>query len=220
MKLPLLTVAAAAFLTAACGGNDSTAVEAEVGDAVEAAAPAEGVTYSVVPASSSINWTGNKLVGDSHTGTLDVTDGTLVVAGDAITGGQFTIDMNSLASTDLTAETGKDKLEGHLKSGDFFDTETYPTAVFEVVEAVPVTGTAGVTHELKGNLTMRDVTKAITIPANVDVTGDRVTATTPAFQINRTDWGVKYGSGLLGVAQDKAISDEVQLQIDLEAQRA
>lgn len=222
MKRLLFSASAAALLSVACGGSDSNAVEAEVGEAVEAStASAEGVTYSVVPASSTVLWTGSKVVGsDAHTGTIDVTDGTLIVAGDEITGGQFTIDMASLQSTDLDENSGKAKLEGHLKSDDFFKTEQYPTATFEVVSAEPVSGQAGVTHELVGNLTMLDVTKSITIPANVQVEGDKIMATTPEFQINRTDWGVKYGSGITGVAQDNMISDDVQLKIELEAARA
>ena len=222
MKYSLLAVASAALLTAACGGNESTAVEAEVGEAVDvAAAPGEGVTYTVVPANSVVSWQGNKLVGDSHTGTLDVTEGSLTVAGDQITGGEFVIDMNSLENTDLDEDSGKADLEGHLKSDDFFKTEQYPTATFTVVSAEPVTGQEGITHELKGNLKMLDVTKSITIPANVTMDGDKIVATTPEFEINRTDWGVQYGSGsIAGLAQDKIINDEVQLKIELEADRA
>lgn len=222
MKYSFLAVASAALLTTACGGEESTAVEAEVGEAVDVAAePGEGVTYAVLPASSSVLWTGNKLVGDSHTGTLDVSEGSLTVVGDEITGGQFVIDMNSLENTDLDEDSGKADLEGHLKSDDFFKTEQYPTATFEVVSVEPVTGQEGVTHQLKGNLTMLDVTKSISIPANVRVEGDKIVATTPDFEINRTDWGVQYGSGsIAGLAQDKIIKDEVQLKIELEADRA
>ena len=214
-------VGAAALLTAACGGGDSTAVEAEVGEAIDTASePTGGVAYAVVPAGSTVTWTGDKVVGDAHTGTLAVSEGSLTVDGDAITGGTFVIDMNSLTDTDIDDPDGRAKLEGHLKSDDFFKTEQYPTATFEVVSAEPVTGREGVTHELTGNLTLLDVTKSVTIPADVTIAGDRVTATTPEFAINRTDWGVKYGSGLLGVAQDKAINDDVKLQIELEASKA
>ena len=221
--LPLFLLAGG-LLVGACGGNDPATVDAEVGDAIDAAEAQAGqvmksVTYDVVPGQSKVMWTGSKFTGDSHTGTLDVRDGRIAVANGKLVGGEFTIDMNSLADTDLEGE-GKAKLEGHLKSADFFDTEKYPEATFTLVQVQPVTGQDGVTHTLTGNLKMLDATKSITIPANVVVTDESITAVTPAFEINRTDWGVKYGSGLLGVAQDKAISDEVKLVIDLKASRA
>jgi len=210
----------AAFALTACGDNDG-AVEVETGEATtEAAQVVQGTTYRVVPANSQVLWTGSKVVGGSHQGTIDVTDGTLSVAGNQLAGGQFTIDMASLTVTDLDDANGKGKLEGHLKNEDFFEVASYPTATFELVAAEPVSGNADVTHNLRGNLTMKGVSKSVTIPANVVVTDDMVSAVTPAFTIDRMDWGVKYGSGLAGAVGDNVISDDVKLVINLKAQRA
>jgi len=59
--------------------------------------------------------------------------------GGKLTGGTFTVDMTSVASTDLKAGEGKEKLEGHLKTEDFFGTEKFPTAalVFKTIAAKP-----------------------------------------------------------------------------------
>lgn len=213
--LPLLV---AGTLLAACGGS-TEGVEVEVTDDVQSAAPVgQATVYNVSPAESFVTWTGAKPTGE-HKGTIGVAEGRLAVQGDAITAGDFVMDMTSLTVTDLDEATGKSKLEGHLKGDDFFKTGQHPQAKFTITSVEPIAGDATTTHKLTGNLEMLGVTKSITIPANVNVTGDAVTATTPPFEINRTDWNVKYGSGLIGTAQDKLINDEVVLVINLKAGR-
>jgi len=218
--LPLVAVA---LMAVSCNNNKSE-VAAEVGDAIESAASGpqvtQGVTYNVNTAESQIMWTGRKAVGDSHTGTLSVSEGRLMMGGDKLVGGEFTIDMNSLTNTDIDDPGKRGNLEGHLKNEDFFEVAKFPTATFELLQVQPATGTPDITHNLTGNLTLKGVTKSITIPANVIVTDATITAVTPAFDINRTDWGVKYGSGLTGAIGDKVISDEVALVINLKATRA
>jgi len=147
-------------------------------------------------------------------------DGRLMVGGDKLIGGEFTIDMNSLTNTDIEDAGKRGNLEGHLKNEDFFEVSKFPTSKFELIQVQPVTGNDAVTHNLTGNLTLKGITKSITIPANVIVTDAMISAVTPAFDINRTDWGVKYGSGLTGAVGDKVISDQVALVINLKATRA
>ena len=221
MSYKILPLLFAGALVTACGGG-TEGVEVDATDATEGAAPiGQAAVFQVQPASSSIEWTGGKLVGgDEHKGTLDITDGRLAVEGDDITAGSFTIDMNSLTVTDLDEASGKGKLEGHLKNEDFFEVGTYPTAKFEITSVAPVTGEAGVTHRLTGNLEMKGVAKEITIPANVTVAGNTITANTPAFEIDRQQWGIEYGSGALGLAQDKIIKDEMVLVVNLTAARS
>jgi polyisoprenoid-binding protein YceI len=69
-----------------------------------------------------------------------------------------------------------------------------------------------------GDLTIKGITKSITIPANVAMAGDKISVVTPSFKINRTDWDVKYGSGLIGTAADKIIHDEIGLVLSLTGQ--
>ena len=221
MTYKILPLAFVGLLAAAWGGSSTEGVEVDATDATEGAAPVgQATVYTVDPAASSIAWTGGKLVGgDEHTGTLSITEGRLAVQGEAITAGDFVVDMNSLTVTDLDENSGKSKLEGHLKNEDFFEANTYPTSTFEITGVEAVTGEPGVTHRLTGNLTMKGVAKQVTIPANVTVSGDRITANTPAFEIDRQQWGIQYGSGALGIAQDKIIKDEMVLEIDLVATR-
>ena len=70
---------------------------------------------------SKIHWLAKKVTGQ-HEGFIQLADGELVMENDQIAGGTFTVNMQSLYATDLTGEY-KDKLEGHLKSDDFFGVE-------------------------------------------------------------------------------------------------
>ena len=205
---------------AACG-NAPAGEKVESGEAMDAAetpAAAASVVYAVNTAESQVNWVGGKLVGnDQHTGFLKLSNGSLSLEDGNLVAGKFAIDMNSLTNTDMGAGDGKEKLEGHLKSGDFFDVGNHPEGSFEIVAVEAVSGQEGITHNITGNLTLKGIAKSITIPASVKISENELVASTPDFNINRTEWGVKYGSGLLGIAQDKIIKDEVGLQINLKA---
>ena len=75
---------------------------------------------------SSIHWLGKKITGQ-HEGNINLLSGTLIMENGLLTGGDFVVDMNSIASTDLKGESAK-KLEGSLKSEEWFDAENHPQA--------------------------------------------------------------------------------------------
>lgn len=211
---------AVVMLLASCGAQpDGEKVEAQ--DAVQTEAPAaEAVAYTVDTESSAINWEGTKNIGnDRHYGTINITEGTLQLTEGNITGGTFTIDIATVNSTDMAdAPKKKGMLEGHLKSGDFFDVANYPTGKFEVVSATPIEGATAEedgfapTHEITGNLTLKDVTKSITFKAAVEANDVTITAKTNQFVIDRTQWGVDHDN-----LKDKAINNNVGIQINLVA---
>ena len=72
---------------------------------------------------SIITWTGKKVTGE-HSGTITFKEGALLFKSKKIAGGTFVADMTTLSNTDQSGK-GKDKLEGHLKSVDFFNTEDF-----------------------------------------------------------------------------------------------
>lgn len=110
-----------------------------------------------------------------------------------------------------------DKLATHLKSADFFDVANYPTSTFEVTKVEPVTGQAGVTHNVTGNLTIKGIAKQITFPANVTLSGNELTAKA-TFTIDRSQWEVKYGSETFySNLGNGVIKNEVELSIDVVA---
>jgi len=196
-------------LFASCQNSDKSvaATAAKAKDAM--AKPAAAAKTLNVTTGSRVAWTGKKLAGP-HTGFISISDGTVNISGGKITGGKFTIDMNSIYCEDLAAGQGKEKLEGHLKSADFFNVEKFPTSTFEI------TGVNG--DQVTGNLTILGVSKSITIPANIAVTETTATVTSPEFQINRTDWGLKYGSSsFFDNLKDKAIDDQISLSLKFKA---
>ena len=114
---------------------------------------------------------------------------------------------------------GGDKLKAHLLSEDFFDVAKYPEVKFELTD-IPAEGIRlSEAQELKGNLTLKDVTKNITIPVesvSLDDAMGAYTIKSKTFTINRTDWNVKYGSkSFFTGLGDKFINDEIELSFVL-----
>lgn len=211
----VLFLALALFLVACGGAPEGEKVEAQ--EAVETAeATPTAASMQVNTEGSVINWVGAKFTGDQHTGTIRIAKGELMAEGDQLVGGNFVIDMTSIQNTDLPKEQ-QAKLVGHLSSGDFFEADVYSTATFEIAEVTAVEGNPEQTHTITGNLTMKDITKSITIPAMIKMQDGAVSAETPQFVIDRTQWNVVYGSTAAGVLKDKAIKDEIALQISLSA---
>lgn len=174
--------------------------------------PGEVASYNVDAAASQIVWKGYKVLGE-HTGTINVQKGSLNIQDGQLVGGSFAIDMTSIACTDLSGEY-KGKLEGHLKSDDFFGAATYPTATFVITSATP----NGVDrYKVTGNLTIKDITKEIKFIANLEKEEGQVVAKAD-IQIDRSEFNVRYGSGsFFDSLGDKTIYDEFDLSVSIVA---
>ncbi|MAU15285.1 MAG: lipid-binding protein [Muricauda sp.] len=183
----------------------SLALVALVG-ATAVANPIVKETKKVKTSESTITWKGYK-VGGSHTGTIELKSGTLEFDGEKLIGGEFVVDMTTITVTDLEGDY-KNKLEGHLKSDDFFGSASHPTAKL-VFTKVKSTGKNA--YEVTGDLTIKGITKPVTF--DLSVYGDKATA---SLKIDRTEYDVKYGSGIIGTAKDKLIYDEFDLVVDLQ----
>lgn len=158
-----------------------------------------------------ITWKGYKVTG-SHTGTVDLKEGNLEFTDGALSGGSFSIDMATLGSMDLEGEW-KGKLDGHLKSEDFFNVEKYPTADFVITKVAPK-GTPG-DYKIYGDLTIKETTEPIIFYANVKEEGDKKIATA-SIKVDRSLYNVKYGSGsFFSGLGDKTIYDEFDLDVKL-----
>ena len=195
--------------------------EAAVSQAGEVAKE-QGQSLAVNTAQSVINWEGAKPTG-THTGTIKISEGNVFVDKNTIVGGAFTIDMNSIENTDLSGDM-KVNLENHLKGiaddqkNDFFNVRDFPTAKFEITKVTKVNGDDTATHLIYGNMTIKDVTKEIGFKALVGMGDGRIKVTTPPFTIDRTLWGVNYGSKtVFDNLGDKFINDEIGLSLDIEA---
>jgi len=161
---------------------------------------------TVIVKESSINWVGKKITG-SHEGTIDLSEGVLMFEDDKLVGGDFTIDMTTIKVTDLESGNGKEKLEGHLNSDDFFGTENYKTARFEIKEVKE----DGKVYKVTGDLTIKG--KTVTKTFDMAVTEDSATAN---FEIDRTKFDIRYGSSsFFDNLKDKAINDDFELSVNL-----
>jgi polyisoprenoid-binding protein YceI len=169
-------------------------------EAAPKAAPSESQIFEMVPPSS-ISFVGSKVTG-KHDGGFNSFHGEIqVVGGDPTQSSiRLVIDTNSLWSDN-------ERLTGHLKSPDFFEVETYPTATFESTSIVAQEGG----HLVTGNLDLHGVTKSVSFPAQVAVSPDRITAQAE-FSIKRFDWGIVYPG-----MTDDLIRDDVVVKFDLVA---
>lgn len=192
-----------AFAFASCNSGSKATEAGEEGKAAEAAATS--ATYTVDSDASSIGWKGTKVTGEFHTGTIAISSGELAVENGAVSAGKFTIDMNSMVVTDELPDDKKQGLIGHLTNKDFFLTNEHPTGMFEI------TSIEG--NNVSGNLTLKGISKQITFPADIAVSDDGVKANADVT-IDRTNWGVEYGSSKLG---DMVINDNIELSINVEA---
>ncbi len=155
---------------------------------------------------STVLWKGNKVTG-SHEGVIKIKSGLLKFNKEELIGGEFEIDMNSLVCTDLSGEY-KGKLEGHLKSDDFFGVTKFPTATLKIKKVIKQKGNI---YECTGDITIKGKTEVVQF--NTTLNKNSATA---KIKIDRTKFDVKYGSGsFFDGLGDNMIYDEFDLNINL-----
>lgn len=165
--------------------------------------------------SSKLEWVGEKVTG-KHWGTVAIKSGNLILNDGKLSGGKIEINMQSISVDDLSGN-GKTKLEGHLKSEDFFSSEKFPVSTFEITEIREEKGKNGNTHIVSGNLNIKGIVKEISFPARINVSEDKVTAFA-SFSLDRTLWNIRYGSGsFFDNLGDKTIYDEFQIKFNITA---
>lgn len=180
--------------------------------------PKKGETILKVDAKKSkMEWFAEKVTG-KHNGTIDIASGEVKLSGNDIKSGAFNIDMNTITNTDMQGEYQK-KLEGHLKSEDFFSVEKFPTATFEITSATRnLTSKAGEpNYTIKGKLTVKGITQEISFPATVITTKETLTAIGEA-SVDRSKFNVRYGSkSFFADLGDKVIYDEFKVRLNIVA---
>ncbi len=155
---------------------------------------------------TTLSWLGEKVLGQ-HTGTILLKSGWLNWNNNTITGGEFLIDMTSIKDDD-----GSDKLEGHLKSDDFFGVEKYPASRLVLKESTSFEkGTATV----KGDLTIKGITNPVEFRATLQKNDEGMWFFTNIV-VDRSKFNVRYGSGsFFDNLGDKTIYDEFKLKVNL-----
>ena len=210
----MLIVSAVLIAFASC---DNASKTSEAGDA----ASATGATLAIDPAASSVNWEGAKMTETVHTGAISLTEGSLSVKEGKLEAGNFTLDMNSITNTDITDTAMSNKLIGHLKSADFFLTDSFPTARFEITGVTPAMSPDSA--QIAGNLTIKGVTQGISFPAKVAVS-DSTADASARITINRNDWGITWGGSktdksIMDMLKNNLIKDEISFTVNLKAKK-
>ncbi len=179
------------------------APEAAAEAAPEAPAAAAGVERAIDVSASRVHALGAKVT-KQHDIVWKGFDGSLTLDGDQVVGLSVTVDMNTL-------EADAEKLTGHLKSDDFFDVASHPTATFVSTSVTAGTNIVGATHMVEGDMTIAGKTKRLTFPVTISTEGGAVSAKAE-FVIDRRDFDVTYPG-----RPDDLIKDNVAMTIELVA---
>ena len=167
--------------------------------------------FQIQNASSTVNWTGKKVLG-LHTGTINVESGFLELADGLITGGEIKIDMTSIVVTDIEDSKTHDEFLGHLQNDDFFSVDKFKTARLEVTGSTPA---ADNSLTVNGHLTIKDITHPIRFNAKIEVFTDFLHSMGEII-IDRALYNIRYGSGKFFTnLGDKLIYDDFVLQFKL-----
>lgn len=170
--------------------------------------------FTVDTVGSTLGWIGKKVTGQ-HNGKISISSGTISVEKNVIKAGNFIINMNSITVEDIKDAKENGKLLGHLKAADFFDVAKYATSKFEVTGAEKMQSADSM--KISGNLTIKDISKNIAIPAKVTMDSTKFEAAAK-FSIDRTEWNIQYGSGkFFKNIGDKAINDAIEFDLNLKA---
>lgn len=185
-------------------------------DANEVTTTKDGSRFVLDTLNSNVEWKGYKVFkseNTSHFGTIKFESGDVTVKDGKLESGKFVADMSSLTSEDLkNKKDDLEKLNGHLKSADFFEVEKFPTASYEITKVSP-SAEGDYNTILDGNLTIKGITKPTQFKANVAVNGSEVSIATEPKDIMREEFGVKFQSP----AANGVIKNEVTLQIRVKA---
>ena len=151
-------------------------------------------TYRVDPEKSVIEWAGRN-PSTRHHGSVRISKGEIRV-NDGTATGAFTVDMESIENFSLQGDELQPVLIAHLKSDDFFFTELFPTAQYTIESATPIAD-AGIglpNYAVTGQLTLRGAKTGLDFAATANRIEDGGIAAEAHFDIDRTRWGVIYGS--------------------------
>ena len=164
------------------------------------------------PSHSSVRFAVNHMVISEVEGQFLTYEGTIETSKDDFSDAKinFVVDVASV-------DTDNEKRDGHLKSADFFETETYPKMTFK---STSIETKAKGKYVVKGNLSLHGVTKEVTLNMSYggtvkDPWGNTKAGLKVTGNINRTDFGLKYNSvmetGGLLIGEDVAITCKFEL---------
>lgn len=153
--------------------------------------------YALTGENTRVTFTGFKKAG-KHDGGFKKLTGTATLDGDPTSLKlEAEIDTDSLYSDN-------EKLTAHLKNPDFFGVKDNPTATFKSTKVEK----SEKGYTITGDLTLLGKTKPVTMPATVEAKDGELVLSSE-FKINRFDWGMTFGKGM--------VEDGVSLKLNIKA---
>lgn len=187
------------------GDAPQVSAQAPVEKKSQAAQPAAEVVYELNSDNSDFNFVGAKITA-KHPGSFEKLDGKITVVDGSVEKSSVEVNID-MASLSIEPK----KLDGHLRSGDFFDIEKFPKAHFE---STTIDKSEDGTYLVTGNLTLRGTKKSISFPAKISL-GDDSVSVSAKFGINRKDFGIVYPG-----MPDDLIKDEVLIDLRLDPKKS
>ena len=165
-------------------------------------------TWKIDPAHSEVNFNVKHLLVSTVRGNFDKFDANIETSKEDFSDAkiEFEADINSIS-------TKNEQRDAHLKSSDFFDADNNPKMTFKSTSVKKVSD-----YELKvkGNLTLRDVTKEISLDVIYNGTvdgfgGSKVAGFEVRGKLNRFDYGLQWNG--LTEAGGIVVSNEIKIEI-------
>ena len=210
MNIKLLIIFIFTILLTGCANNKESATDNQQIKTTKTSKINKG-DYILNKDLSTIKWTGKEITTKSHYGVLDLKEGSIYVNNDGIISGKVVIDMNSINCLDMSGR-GKNRLEGHLRSDDFFGVNSYPEANL-IFTSWSVNNLGKILY--KGDLTIKNITHPITFSGSVKKI-DIGYRSTINLSFDRTLYEIKFRSGKyfqnLG---DKLILDNIDITAEI-----
>jgi polyisoprenoid-binding protein YceI len=169
----------------------------------------------VVEGDSTLSWAGYKrLVKVEHNGNLTIKQGEFSVSGGEIVSASVVLDMNSIVLD--PGDSGKGRLEDHLRSDDFFSVANHPEASF-VLTSFTANSSGDSYGTVEGELTIKDITNDISFPVTASFREGQLILSGETA-IDRTLWNVRFGSGkFFDDLGDNIVDDMIDIQFELVA---
>ncbi len=153
----------------------------------------------------------------NHNGYIDIHNGTLTLRDGEITGGSFTIAMDSITTLDIDYELMRETLNNLLKSDHYFYSEKFPLSKFEITRSHRIEGN---NHCITGKLRIKDQVRPVTFHAELNTDGEKLTTTSEKFFIDRTEWGITTSSEKYVKNKDSfTFADEIYFVVHLMAEK-
>jgi polyisoprenoid-binding protein YceI len=166
-------------------------------------------TYTIDPAHTSFDFSVKHMMISSVPGNFDKFDGQIIYSPKDLDNSKVDITIQA-----ASINTRNDQRDTHLKSPDFFDAAKFPVITFVSTKFTP--------RAITGDLTMKGVTKEITIPVKIagpvkTMMGGQAIGITGHIMINRQDYGINWNKTLDqgGVA----VSNNVFISVSIEADK-